>query len=138
MSSETNNNNNDSFSAEDSTPLVKTTSSSSSIQQQQETITVPKYAKRTIEMLGLDECGHCVDAETFFKTELTPNSDVPVEYRKISADSTEGQNIVDEKDLKYVPFIKECLIPTDPSKPPECQEVKGLKKNKFKFKVNSD
>jgi glutaredoxin len=69
----------------------------------------PKYVKREITMVGFDDCGHCVDAETYFKTELIPTSDVPVDYKKIIADSDEGKKIVE-----------------------------SFKKSKFKSKVNSD
>jgi glutaredoxin len=97
-----------------------------------------KYVKREITMVGFDDCGHCVDAETYFKTELIPTSDVPVDYKKIIADSDEGKKIVEEKGLEFVPYVKECLIPKDPNKQPDCQEMKSFKKSKFKSKVNSD
>jgi glutaredoxin len=97
-----------------------------------------KYAKREITMVGYDQCGHCVDAETYFKTELIPTSDVPVDYKKIIADSDEGKKIVEEKGLEFVPYVKECLIPKDPNQQPDCQEMKSFKKSKFKSKVNSD
>ncbi len=96
----------------------------------------PKYAKRTIEMTGLETCGGCIDAETFVKTELIPNSDVPTDFTKIDANSEAGKKIVEEKDLEFVPHFKECLIPSDPTKEPECRDIKEFKKGAFKTKVN--
>jgi hypothetical protein len=97
-----------------------------------------KYAKRTIHMVGYDDCGHCSDAETYFKTELIPNSDIPVEYKKTQANSDEGKAIVSSKHLEFVPFIEHCLIPKDPNETPQCEEFKSFKKSKFKQKVNSE
>lgn len=110
------------------TPIAKITTTQSVVE--------PKYLKREITMVGLDSCGHCSDAESFINNELKPNSDIPVEYKKIDANSSEGQTIVDEKDLTTVPFIKECLIPKDPNATPECTDYKKFSKTKLKLKVN--
>lgn len=115
-----------------STPLVNSNPSTSEI------ITPKKYAKRTIEMIGLSSCGHCSDTESFIKSELTPNSDVPVEFKLLDANSPEGRVVVEQKKLKNVPYIKECLIPTEPDKQPDCKEINEYRKEFFKTKVNSD
>lgn len=95
-----------------------------------------KYSKREIKMVGYDDCGHCVDAEKFIKTELIPNSDVQTNFTKIIADSDEGKAIVDQKGLKVVPYIEECLIPVNPEEKPDCREFKHFKKSNLKTKVN--
>ena len=97
-----------------------------------------KYARRTIKMIGRDDCGHCVDAENYFKTELIPNSDVPVEFNKKTIDDPEAKAVIEAKNLEYVPYIEHCLIPKNPNEQPVCEEFKSFKKSKFKQKVNSD
>lgn len=108
----------------------------SQVQSQQQQQNQPKYAKREIKMIGYDDCGHCVDAEKFIKTELIPNSDVQTSFTKIIADSDEGKAIVEQKKLEVVPFVEECLIPTNPQEKPDCREFKHFKKSNLKTKVN--
>ena len=95
-----------------------------------------KYEKNVIKLVGLDTCGHCISTDKYINTELKPNSDVPVEYTKIDANSPEGQLIKDEKKLKFVPYVEQCLIPVDKTKPPECSTINEFKKDWFKVKVN--
>jgi hypothetical protein len=97
----------------------------------------PKYSERIETLVGYDDCGACIKAESFINGDLKTNSDVPVTYKKIIADSEEGKRIVAEKKLSVVPFVEECLIPTDPNAKPECHEMKSFKKSNFKLKVNT-
>jgi hypothetical protein len=96
-----------------------------------------KYSSRNVTLVGYDDCGGCIKTEAFINGDLMSNSDVPVNFKKIIADSAEGVAIVKDKKLKTVPYIEECLIPTDPTQKPECTEYKSFKKSDFKFKVNS-
>ena len=98
----------------------------------------PKYVKREVTLVGYSDCGHCVDAEHFIKSELSPNSNIPVEYKKIEGDSPEGQKIIEEKNLEFVPFVKQCLIPKDPNEQPKCEEFKDFDKSKLKIKVEDE
>jgi hypothetical protein len=97
----------------------------------------PKYSERKLTMTGYDDCGACVNFESFVDNELKPKSDVPTSLTKIIADTEEGKKIVADKKLRVVPYIEECLIPTDPNEKPECREFKKFKKSDFKIKVNS-
>ena len=102
--------------------------------------TPSKYSSRIVKLVGYDDCGGCGNIEGFVNNELKANSDVPVTFTKIAADSVEGVAIVKEKKLKTVPFVEECLIPTDPTQKPECREVvknSSFKQSDLKFKVNS-
>lgn len=99
-------------------------------------VKTPKFKENRIKMVGLDSCGHCVETESFINNEVKPNADVPVVYQKISADSDEGQRIVKEKKLTFVPYIEQCLIPVDPNEKPDCKELKDPKKRDIKIKVN--
>lgn len=95
-----------------------------------------KYSKRVIEMVGLESCGGCQETTEFIETQLKPNSDVEVVFNKHDVESERGKEIVKNKNLKYVPWIKECLIPTDANAQPECKEVNSYDKKFFKVKVN--
>jgi hypothetical protein len=100
----------------------------------------PKYSQRIEKLVGYDDCGGCINVEGFINGELKSNSDVPVTFTKIAADSAEGVAIVKDKKLKTVPYVEECLIPTDPTQKPECTEIiknSSFKKSDFKYKVNS-
>lgn len=100
----------------------------------------PKYSQRIEKLVGYDDCGGCITVEGFINNELKKESDVPVTFTKIAADSAEGVAIVKEKKLKTVPYLEECLIPTDPTQKPECREVvknSSFIKADLKFKVNS-
>lgn len=119
---------------QNNTPITSNENTDSPPQQQQPE---KKYEKNVIKLVGLDTCGHCIQTEKFIQTELKPNSDVPVEYTKIDANSPEGQLIKDEKKLKFVPYVEQCLIPVDKTKPAECTEINEFKKDWFRVKVNS-
>ena len=95
----------------------------------------PKYIKREVTLVGYDSCGHCQDAESYIKSEVTPNSNIPVEYKKIDGESAEGRKIIEEKDLEFVPFVKHCLIPENPEEQPKCEEIKDFDKSKLKVKI---
>lgn len=114
------------------TPISNDTNTTTAQQQ----VTDKKYEKNVIKLVGLDTCGHCISTDKYINTELKPNSDVPVEYVKIDANSPEGQLIKEEKKLKFVPYVEQCLIPTDKTKEPECSTINEFKKDFFKVKVN--
>lgn len=99
-----------------------------------------KYVKREITWVGRTDgtnaCGGCQDLNHFFNAELVPGSDVPTEVKKVDIDSPEGIQIKTENNLKYIPFAKECLISSDPEKPPECKTVNRYDKADWKIKVN--
>lgn len=96
-----------------------------------------KWAKREITMLGDDTCGGCHQVEDIINNQIKPNSDVETTYSKIYVDTKEGQTLRKEKNLQFIPFIIECLRPTDPNEKPVCKEYKGLHEYKYKLKVNS-
>lgn len=96
-----------------------------------------KWAKREITMLGDDTCGGCRQAEDIINNQIKPNSDVETSYTKVYLDTKEGQALRKEKNLQFIPFITECLIPTDPNEKPSCKEYKGVHEYNYKLKVNS-
>lgn len=101
-------------------------------QQQQK----KKWARREITMLGDDTCGGCKHAEDIINNQIKPNSDVETIYNKVYVDTKEGQQLRKEKNLQFIPFITECLIPTDPTDKPVCKEYKGVHEYNYKLKVN--
>ena len=84
-----------------------------------------KYKERVIEMVGLESCGHCADTEKFITTELKPHSDVPVQFKKIDANTPEGL-IVKEKKLKYAPLCEGVPDTRGPNKAARLQGGKQL------------
>lgn len=102
-----------------------------------ETAPVPKYKKRIIEMVGLESCGGCQETVDFIEKELKPNSDVPIEFTKHDVNSEKGKEIVKDKNLKYVPWVKECLIPSNENETPQCKEINAYDRKFFqKPKIN--
>lgn len=101
-----------------------------------------KYLSREITWVGRTDgsnaCGGCQDLNNFFTNELVPQSDVPTNVKKLDVDSPEGKQIVQDNNLKYIPYAKECLISSDPNKEPECKEVNRWDKNDWKIKVNDE
>ncbi len=97
-----------------------------------------KYVKRVVELVGYDDCGYCQDAEHYIKGEVSPNSNIPVEYKKIEGTTPEGQKIIEEKNLEFVPFVKHCLIPENPDEQPKCEEIKDFDKSKLKIKIEDE
>ena len=98
---------------------------------------IPKYKKRVIEMVGLESCGGCQETTEFIEKELKPNSDVPIEFNKYDVNSEKGKEIVKDKNLKYVPWVKECLIPSNENEQPVCKEINAYDKKFFqKAKLN--
>ena len=97
-----------------------------------------KYVKREVTLVGYDDCGHCQDTESFIKSELVPNSNVPVEYKKIEGTTPEGKKIIEEKNLEFVPFVTHCLIPENPDEQPKCEEIKDFDKSMLKIKIEED
>lgn len=126
----------------ESTPLEisndnsSTVATSDSVVETQQPTPPKKYAKRVIEMVGLESCGGCQETTEFIESQLKPNSDVPVVFNKYDVASDKGKEIVKDKNLRYVPWVKECLIPSDPDAQPECKEVNSYDKKFFKIKVN--
>lgn len=124
------------------TAIEKTIPSTSEIiqkaQEQQQVPTTDNsgYSKRVVEWVSQENCGACVKQEEFFNNVLKPQSDIPVEITKVDVKSERGQQIADEHNLKYTPFYKECLIPKDPTKQPECREGNKYDPNEWKIKVN--
>lgn len=97
---------------------------------------IQKYKTREITMLERAGCGGCDSLEQTINNQIKPNSDVETILKKVSYDSPEGKAWIREKDIKYSPYLRECLIPTDPNEKPECHEYKSAADYKFKLKVN--
>lgn len=117
------------------TPIVDTQPDNNT-QSNNNVTPTPKYSKSVIKVVGLDSCGHCRDVDNYIRTEIIPNADVPIEYAKVDAKSPEGQLIVEEKKLKHVPFVEQCLIPSKPDEKPQCSSINEFRKDFFKSKVN--
>lgn len=95
-----------------------------------------KYQRREVQMLERAGCGGCEYAEDIIMNQVKPNSDVETILKKVAYDSPEGRAMIKENDIKYSPYIKECLIPTNPDEKPECKEYKTVQDYKYKLKVN--
>lgn len=118
-------------------PSSQTSEIVEKIKEEQKPEIKKKWAKREITMLGDDTCGGCRQAEEIINNQIKPNSDVETTYTKVYLDTKEGQALRKEKNLQYIPFITECLIPTDPNDKPSCKEYKGVHEFNYKLKVNS-
>lgn len=97
-----------------------------------------KYSKRVFDMVGDPTCGGCIDAEHIINTKIKPNSDVETELKKVNIDTPEGQQIAKDNSMKVIPYVRECLIPTDPNEKPICTDYKKFRETDYKIKVNNN
>lgn len=93
-------------------------------------------AKRTIEWVSQPNCGACEKQEEFFNNVLKPQSDVPIEITKVDVSSERGQQIADERNLKYTPFYEHCIVFKDPNRKPECTTGNDFNPKNWKIKLN--
>lgn len=93
--------------------------------------------KVTIKWLSQEKCGGCESNQNFYDKELVPESDVPVEITKIDSESDEGKKLIDDKGLKYAPYVEYCKIFKDKSKEPDCKTINKYDPKFYQKKVNS-
>lgn len=75
-------------------------------------------------------CGNCKKVEDIVQNKITPNSEVPVNYKHYDVySSEEGKKMVDEG-LNDIPFTRDCKIYSDGTD--DCREVRGWNSEHWK------
>lgn len=91
------------------------------------------YVERNIEMVGRTKpneegdkaCGHCTEADDFFET--AKKHDSRITYHKTEIDTDEGQEIAEDRDIRGLPYIKDCRTFEKGGKP-RCREIEGFER----------
>jgi hypothetical protein len=90
-----------------------------------------EYVKRDITMVGRTQpsedgdkaCEVCTDSNEFFSE--AAKHDNRISYKKIEIDTPEGQDIAEDRDVRNIPYIKDCRTFEEGGKP-RCREIEGF------------
>ena len=85
-----------------------------------------EYDERKITLVGdTESCPVCKKADDYISAVV--KHDNRVTYKKIEADSEEGEKMADDEDIKSIPFIKDCKTFKDgDDERTRCRKIEGF------------
>lgn len=77
------------------------------------------------------ECKSCVDLDNFVKSDITPNSSIPIDYTMKDIYTDEGKKYAEDKKIGEMPNTEVCDIYESGKR--DCKDIKGFDPKDFEY-----
>jgi hypothetical protein len=81
-----------------------------------------------------EKCGSCEKLDNLIKSDISPNSSIPIDYSVNDIYTDEGRKYADEKKITEMPHTEVCDIYDSGRK--DCKEIKGYDPKDFEYLKN--